>query len=205
LKDAYYNVEFALQSGEAELPTVGTVKMKGTGQKLELGAQTDTPKYGHFGVRALYADGSGDKASTPNIDEAFRPTFSKRWDGLQRTGYGALMGATLSDVYNQNAPFDANTTGLPPGGYSGIKTIGLGLFTVRNVLWTGSLDYYVYETRSKPFGLKDLGTEWDAQLTYRYTGFVIFKLGLSYFFPGQIYGGNAARVTYTTAGAHVHF
>jgi hypothetical protein len=204
LKDAYYKIEVAKQGGNARLADGTGVTLEGLAQKLELGAQADTVRFGRFGVRAAYAVGSGDDNGTPGRDESFRPTFAQRWNGLQRTGYGQHFAATLSDAYDPAAPFSPTATGLPAGA-SGIKTIGFGLFSVQKVLWTGSLDYYTYESRTKLNGLSDIGSEFDVALTYRYTGFVTFQLGAALFFPGELYGTDTARVTRLTAETHVHF
>lgn len=206
LKDAYYKVEVAMQEGDAQVPGVGAVKIKGIGQKIELGAQKDTDKWGRFGVRAIYAQGSGDNPNSLDTDEAFRPTFARRWSGLQRAGYGAHYAATLSDAYDPAAPFSPDGTGLPlASGVSGIRTTGLGIHSTQKVFWTGSLDYYTYDARVNSSGEKDLGAEIDAQLTYRYTGFVTFTGGMSLFFPGGAYGTAASRVTRTFFETHVHF
>ncbi len=205
LKDAFYKLEAALQSGDARLlAPAGDVKISGTAQKLELGAQTDTVRFGRFGVRASYAVGSGDDNGTPGEDEAFRPTFARRWDGLQRVGYGRHYAATLSDAYDPSAPFSPTATGLPAG-FSGIKTMGFGIFSTQAVRWTGSLDYHIYNSLTKPTGQNDLGAELDGELIYRYTGFVTFGFGTAFFFPGQVYGNTASRVSRYTAEVHVHF
>jgi hypothetical protein len=204
LKDAYYRAELVMQKGDANLLGGTGLKLSGSAHKLELGAQTDTPRFGRFGVRAVYAVGSGDDAGTPGEDEAFRPSFGRRWDGLHRVGYGTHYAATLSDAYDPSAPFSPSATGLPIG-LSGIKTLGFGIFSTQGVRWTGSLDYYIYNSLTKPTGLNDLGAELDADLIYRYTGFVVFRLGMAYFFPGEVYGAAAARVTRYNAEAHVHF
>jgi hypothetical protein len=205
LKDAYYKVEGVLQRGTANvLPPGNDLKIGGSAYKIELGAQTDTVKFGRFGVRTLFAQGSGDDAGTPGEDEAFRPTFSKRWDGLQRAGYGRHYAATLSDAYAPATPFSPTATGLPLG-FSGIKVLGLGIFSTQKVAWTGSLDYYAYNALTKPTGQNDLGSEWDADLLYRYSGFVSFRLGTAFFFPGNVYGNTSSRVSRYTFETHVHF
>lgn len=204
LKDAFYKLEFAMAGGKTDFASGSNATIKGVGQKLEIGAQSDTVKYGRFGVRALYAMGTGDDSGTPGKDEAFRPTYARRWDGLQRTGYGSHFAATLSDAYDSAAPFSPAATGLPVG-YSGIKTLGFGIFSTQKVFWTGALDYFIYEANKKPSGTKDLGSEIDVDVTYRYTGFVTLRLGGALFFPGEAYGSEASRVTRTTAEIHVHF
>jgi len=206
LKDAFYKLEYIRQYGDADLQTTPAANMdiRGEAYKLELGAQTDNYKWGRFGVRALYAQGSGDDAGTKGTDEAFRPTFAKRWDGLQRAGYGQHYAATMSDVYDPNAPFSPTATGLPIG-FSGVKTMGLGINSTQGVRWTGTLEYFTYNALTKPTGKNDLGAEIDANVLYRYTGFVTFNVGMTYFFPGEVYGSDASRVTRYHGEAHVRF
>ncbi|MBL0057623.1 MAG: hypothetical protein IPP35_00505 [Elusimicrobia bacterium] len=205
LKDAYYKMEVAMEKGDANVGPGGVnTTIAGLGERLELGAQSDTAKFGRFGVKALYASGSGDDPGTADKDEAFRASFAGRWDGLQRAGWGQHFGATLSDAYSPSSPFSPTDTGLPPGA-SGIKTMGLGIFTVQKIHWTGSLDYYTYDSRVKVAGQNSLGAELDAGLSFRYTGFVTFNLGMAYFFPGDLYGPTASKVTRYTAETHLHF
>jgi len=203
LKDAYYKLEYIMQSGSAQQQNGETMDITGDAQRIELGAQSDTERFGRFGVKTVYASGSGDDPASTNKDEGFRSSFSKQWDGLQRDGMGTHYGATLSDAYNPSAPFSTQDTGLPLGA-SGIKTLGLGLFTVQKIIWTGTLDYYIFDSRTKNNGKNSLGTELDLGLNFRYTGYVTFALGASYFFPGDLYE-SANRVTRYSAETHVHF
>lgn len=207
LKDAYYKLEMAMQQGTVLLAPDTKVKLKGIGERLELGAQKDTDKWGRFGVKVLFAQGTGDDNGTETTDEAFRPSFCRRWDGLQRSGFGDHFAATLSDVYDPSAPFTPGTTGLPTG-FSGVRTMSLGIFSTQKVFWTGSIDYFTYQALTKPTGMADLGAEIDLGITYRYTGFVTFRLGEDLFFPGKAYKTSlpdASRVMRTTLEAHVHF
>ena len=81
MKDAYYKMEVAMESGQSVMePTDAKVNIKGLGERLELGAQKDTAKWGRFGVKVLFAEGSGDDSGTTGTDEAFRSTFAHRWD-----------------------------------------------------------------------------------------------------------------------------
>ncbi|HOW28480.1 MAG TPA: alginate export family protein [Elusimicrobiota bacterium] len=207
LKDAYYKLEYAMQSGKVHRNGATILDLKGVGEKLELGAQTDTARYGRFGVKALYARGSGDDEGSYNADESFRPSFGKRWDGLQRSGYGKHFAGTLSDAYSPSdcfAPASTTNSGLPAG-FSGIQTWGFGVFTTQRVQWTANLDYYTYTAQTKPTGKSDLGSEFDLDIIYRYTGFVTFHFGGSYFFPGDAYGTNVSRVMRLSTDARVHF
>lgn len=203
LKDAYYKLELAVGQGNAATPS-GDVKIQGQSEKIELGAQTDTVRFGRFGVKALYASGSGDDPDTTDKDESFRPTFSKRWKGLQREGWGRHFAATPSDAYDPNAPFSSEGTGLP-GVASGIKTLGFGIFTIQRIKWTGSIDYFTYDSRIKVAGQNSLGAELDLGLAYRYTGAVSFDFGAATFFPGDVYGPETSKVTRYTASTQLHF
>lgn len=203
LKDAYYKLELAFESGEAQIGGANT-SIGGSGQRIELGAQTDASRWGRFGVKALYASGSGDDAGTPTKDESFQPSFTRRWDGFERAGFGSYFGASLSDVFNASAPFSNGGSGLPLGA-SGVKTLGLGLSTVQKVKWTASLDYYLFDSRVKVSGLNSLGSEADLTLVYRHSGYVTFAAGAAYFFPGDLYGPDASRVSRYTAETQIHF
>lgn len=203
LRDAYYKLELGLQGGAIRQATGGDIALSGVAQRVEVGAQTDTVRFGRFGVWAVYASGSGDDPSTPTEDEAFRATFAKRWDGLRRTGLGQYYAATLSDAHDPASPFSSESTGLPAGA-SGIKTIGLGLSTVQKVRWTASLGYYVYDSKRKVAGKNSLGAELDAVLEFRPTD-VGFRFGAATFFPGDLYGPSAAKVTRLTAETTFHF
>lgn len=205
LKDAYYKLEFALAQGQSRT-SAGDIKIEGMGEKIELGAQSDTVRFGRFGVKALYASGSGDDPGTTDKDESFRPTFTQRWDGLQRKGWGQHFGGNLSDAYDSASPFSAASTGLPNGA-SGIKTLGFGIFTVQRVNWTGNIDYYTFDSRVKVPGSneKGIGAELDLGIVYRYTGSVSFGFGAATFFPGPVYGETVSKVTRYTAETELHF
>lgn len=203
LKDAYYKLELALGKGKASTQA-GDIKIQGQSEKIELGAQTDTVRFGRFGVKALYASGSGDDPDSTDKDESFRPTFSKRWNGLQREGWGRHFAATPSDAYDPGHPFSSEGTGLP-GVASGIKTLGFGIFTIQKVNWTGSIDYFTYDSRIKVSGANSLGAELDLGLLYRYTGSVSFDFSAATFFPGDVYGPQTSKVTRYTASTQFHF
>lgn len=203
LQDAYYKLELGLQSGSVRQVTGGDIALSGVAQRVEVGAQTDTARFGRFGVWALYASGSGDDPGTPNEDEAFRATFARRWDGLRRVGFGQYYAATVSDVHDPVNPFSAESTGLPTGA-TGIKTIGLGVSTVQKVRWTASLGYYVYDSKRKVAGKNSLGAELDAGIEFRPSD-LGFRFGAATFFPGDLYGPNASNTTRLTAETNFHF
>lgn len=203
LEDAYYKLELGLQSGSVRQAAGSDITLSGVAQRVEVGAQTDTARFGRFGVWALYASGSGDDPSTTTEDESFRATFARRWDGLRRRGFGQYYAATVSDVHDPIHPFSSESTGLPAGA-SGIKTIGLGVSTVQKVRWTASLGYYVYDSKRKVAGKNSLGAELDAGLEFRPSD-LGFRFGAATFFPGDLYGPTASNVTRLTAETNFHF
>lgn len=186
LRDAFLKGAYYIQGGEVT-PVGGGVKtdLGGSAYMIGLGGKQDTKKIGRFGAILEFMEASGDKSSTPGKDEAFRPTFAKRWDGLERTGQGQYFAASLSDAYNPASPFapvSATNTGLPPG-TSGLQTIHGGVELTPWAAWTFNLDWFQYKARNNISGPKDLGTEIDYGVVYRYSGLVTFKASGGRFNP----------------------
>ncbi len=190
LRDAYFKGAYYQQGGTVERG-VGQpdVDLKGNAYMIGLGGKQDTKKIGRFGALIEYSHGSGDKVSTPNTDEAFRPTFAGRWSGLERQGYGRYFAATFSDAYSPASPFapaSASNDGLPAY-TSGIRTGRLGLELTPWAEWTFAIDYYQYKAVNNLAGKKELGTEFDISTEYRYSGLVTVRATMAMFSVGEAY------------------
>jgi hypothetical protein len=190
LKDAYLKGAYYMQSGKVKKFNGGTdLDLGGSAYMVGLGGKQDTRKFGRFGALLEYSEGSGDSVGTPGKDEAFRPTFAHRWSGLERTGYGRYFAATLSDAYSPDAPFgdaSASNDGLPPGA-SGIQSAHFGVELTPWAAWTFAVDYFQYKALRNISGPKELGTEFDYSLEYRYSGLVTFRAVTSVFTPGKAF------------------
>jgi hypothetical protein len=192
LKDAYLKGEYYVQGGKVDLPpgsAPAKIDLKGDAFIVGLGGKQNTNKFGRFGAVLEYAVGSGDKPSTPNEDEAFRPTFASRWSGLERKGYGRYFGATLSDAYSPTMPFapaTASNDGLPDG-TSGIQSVRFGVEATPWTKWTFLFDYFQFKAQKNLAGKKDLGTEFDYAVVYRYSGLVNIRGTTNMFNPGEAF------------------
>lgn len=189
LKDAFSRGEYYFQEGDIRRPSSTDITLEGDAFVIGLGGKANTKKIGRFGAILEVATGSGDQAGTINTDEAFRPTFASRWNGLERRGYGNYFASTLSDVYSSTSPFAPATSvndGLPPG-TSGIQTIHFGVDSTPWAKWTLTFDYYQYKAQRNLSGGKELGVEFDYGLIYRYSGLVTAKASTSNFTPGDAY------------------
>jgi len=213
VKDAYLKGEYYQQAGSFEREGGQKIKLGGDAYILGLGAKQNTARFGRFGVVAEYAYSSGDKPSTPSIDESFRPDFAARWSGLERKGYGGYFAATLSDAYSPNNPFGAASaanSGLPAG-TSGLKIIKFGIESTPWSPFTLSIYFYQYTASSNLSGTKDLGSEFDYGISYRYSGLVTFRASSNIFTPGDAYEDpsqiidNRKKASMNTFDAEVKF
>jgi len=189
VKDAFIKGEYYIQEGEISRSTQTAIKLGGDAWVIGLGANSRKTKFGRFGAILEFMEGSGDDVETSGDDEAFRPTFTSRWDGLERKGMGRYFASTFSDVYSSTSPFaDASSIndGLPEG-TSGIQTIHFGVEATPWAKWTFTFDYYTYKALKNLLGSKDLGTEFDYGFLFRYSGLVTLKGNLSDFRPGDAF------------------
>src|SRR5439155_18670432 len=126
LEGGFYKGEFAIQNGSVHRdPSVpgGGVTLSGYAGLISAGLYTRTSKYGPIEVHGVFGMASGDKGDS-GADASFHPTFGHRVDGLERSGFGELFGATLYDA----SASSANPNGLPPGN-SGIRVMAGGITT----------------------------------------------------------------------------
>lgn len=193
LKDAYYKLEYALQNGSITQPNgQGNFKLSGSGFVAGVGGRADSLKFGKAGAYVEWAEGSGDDPSTAE-DESFRPTYSRRWNGLERIGYGNLFAATVSDAFPFTTPFDTEKRGLPAGA-SGIQTLALKLDAVPHPDFTVILGFYTYKARSTQASSSKLGSELDMGLEYRLYDNLHFSAGFNNFVPAEAFGQAISRV-----------
>ncbi|MBI4368919.1 MAG: hypothetical protein HY547_01675 [Elusimicrobia bacterium] len=105
-----------------------------------------------------YAQGSGDEATTPE-DEAFFAPLANRFNGMAKTGWGDLLGATVFDVL----PATGTWNGLPQG-LSGVATAGFSITTKPHRVMTIPVDLgisnYLFRATNSSALSKDLGSEW---------------------------------------------
>jgi len=197
LEGGFYKAELALQNGRVDRSsaTLGSVDLGGYAFLLSGGLYTRFSKYGPIEIHGLFGLASGDSGGSK--DSSFRPTFGRKYDGLERSGFGEFYGATLYDAlpsstYNPSSS-SASVSGLPPG-YSGIRVYGAGVTAHPTALISVGIDYYVYDAQESPgsnFALSSsessLGSELDIGIGFAYTNYLSFRASAAFFSPGQAY------------------
>ncbi len=195
----FYKAELAVQDGTANRdPTVpgGSVKLGGYAGVVSAGLFTRFSKYGPIEVHGLFGLASGDSGDAGK-DKAFHPSYGHRVDGLERSGFGELFGASLYDA----AGSSANPTGLPAGN-SGIRVIGGGVTTHPTALLSIGIDYFVYDAMEQANAAfqsaaagSSLGSEFDLGMGFAYTNYLSFRASAAFFSPGEAFvnGSKAHR------------
>jgi hypothetical protein len=152
---------------------------------LSGGLYTRFSKYGPIEVHGLFGLGTGDKGGGGS-DASFHPTYGHRVDGMERSGFGELFGASL---YDANAS-SANPNGLPPGA-SGIRILGGGVTTHPTSLLSIGIDYFAYDgmeqanaTFQSAAQSSGLGSELDIGIGFAYTNYLTFRGSAAFFSPG---------------------
>jgi hypothetical protein len=191
LEGGFYKGEFALQNGSVHRdPTVpgGSVNLSGYGMLLSGGLYTRFSKYGPIEVHGLFGLGSGDSGDAGK-DSSFHPTYGHRVDGLERSGFGELFGASL---YDANAS-SANPNGLPAGA-SGIRIFGGGVTTHPTSLLSIGIDYFAYDAMEQANSTfqssaqgSGLGSEIDIGAGFAYTNYLTFRASAAFFSPGSAF------------------
>jgi hypothetical protein len=114
-------------------------------------------------ARVVLARGSGDDPKTPTTNEAFFPSHGKRYDGLERAGFGQFFAATPYDAFGGQST--TTVSGLHRGA-SGIRTIGFGATPPSYKGWVLDFDYFLYQLERNTAAPKTLGSEIDITLRY---------------------------------------
>lgn len=185
LKDAFLKGEYYMQGGNVSRAGGNDINLKGSAYALGIGGKQNSTKFGRFGAELNYAVGSGDDSSTKGDDESFRSDFAHRWSGLERAGWGSYAGANFSDIRSSTSPFgnaSAANSGLEPG-TSGIQTIDFAIDATPWSQWTFSFAYLTFKAQKNLVGKKDLGTEFDYGVEYRFSGLVTMRGGYATFIP----------------------
>jgi hypothetical protein len=209
IRDAYYKVEYAQQTGFVDRSGLGSgdLTFQGYGLTFETGGTLPNQRFGLFNGFFNFAMGTGDAPGNGLKDGAFRPTFAHRWDGLERSGYGRYFAANVSDAYSTAALFSNSSsaqTGLPPG-TSGIQILGGGIGYSPALPFKAEAGYYNYQAKESRAGATNLGSEIDLTMRYQYTGFLSFRGIYARFSPGDAYAPNPKTANLTQLEAEIKF
>lgn len=130
-----FSLEFAQQSGNLSMTNGNSISLGGYALVLKGALKAEKTKIGSVVGRAMLALNSGDDnpLSSGDSDENFAPTFTRKFSGINRRGYGELFAASVND---------ANWS--LPDGWSGLNTINLGASFSPFDRFTFGVDYYLY-------------------------------------------------------------
>lgn len=141
-KVSSYQLELAKEGGYINAADGTQINLNGTGYLLTGSLTNENTKIGKVTARALisYASGNSDTDSFSD-DTSFSPTYTKKYDGLESAGYGAIFGATPGDSFVQ-----------VPDGFSGNDTMNIGIEISPLYNLTFGLDYFFFSTSEGPKG-----------------------------------------------------
>ncbi len=173
-KGAFYNAEFALQSGKVELyntvpgagpafvptPAPQEIGISGSALTFEGGFDFVHPRYRRMILTFVFMQGSGDSSGSLDKDERFNAPFGHKYDGLERTGAGEFFAATPYSFFNEDRVLVDQTlqaapgTTLPPLPYtslfSGLRTFGFKGSVNPLTGLTAGLEFYIFTAIETP-------------------------------------------------------
>lgn len=139
-----YQFELAREAGSVVKDDGTSVNIEAMGWVAEGKLIGDKTKLGKVEARALLGVFSGDQnpgSTGSDTDGLFSPDYTKKWDGLERAGYGNLFGAVPQGSFLEL-----------PASYSGINTLGIGAAFTPLYAWTFGVDYYLFSASQGPKG-----------------------------------------------------
>lgn len=117
-------------------------------------------------------------------ENCFSPTFAKRYNGLQRVGYGTLFAANTTDSFV-----------VIPNGYYGINTLGFSFGICPFNAVSSGISYFLFSASDVPtdagdarfakiYGAKaDLGKEFDFFVKYKYKHYFDVIFDFAFYTP----------------------
>lgn len=195
-----FDGEAAIQRGSAHPggpsalnPTGSRILFQGDAQVVRAKWRQSFARVGEGIARISFSRGSGFSGKTATTDESFFPSHGRRYDGLERSGFGEFFGATPYDGFGGQST--ATASGLPQN-LHGIQTVGFG-FTPP--AWRGitlDLDYFLFQAERNTNGpARSLGQEYDVRLRYNVRDKLSFSASMATFKAGKALnpGGPTAR------------
>lgn len=214
-KGAFYNFDFALQSGKAKVPGK-EFNLGGSVLSFEGGFDYLHPRYKRMILAFIFMQGSGDNPETKDADEKFNPSFGRKFDGLERVGAGDFFAATPYSFFNEEKvriPLTASGRIVGERSYSSIYS-GLQTFGFRGSIhpWESlilGLEFYLYNaqevTKQSAVNVdpnqKGLGRELVLSSAYTYAKRIHLALRWSNFTANSILNGQgSSRVLFEVSG-----
>jgi hypothetical protein len=182
-----YQFEIAQEKGYVtRAPDNAQIDVGGLGYTASGELIGEKTKLGKVAAHALIAVFSGEaNLGAFQDDNSFAPLLTRRYDGLERAGYGELFAATPADSFF-----------TLPGSFSGIDTLNVGAKFTPLYAWTFGVDYFLYSASQGPKGAPTasgferlfgaeftLGVELDLSVTYAMSKFVDARFSYARYTP----------------------
>ncbi len=179
-----FDGEAVFQGGSAALstPNSGNIKFGGSAFLMQAKWAQPLGTMGTGKVRMTVGRGSGDKAGTTKTDEAFFPRFGRRYEGIERSGFGSILGATLYDCLATSSTL----SGLP-GSASGIQIFGAGVTMPPYKGFIFDFDWYLLKADRVAGGDRNIGTEINIKAAYPMGDKLKIQLAWGIFNPSAVY------------------
>jgi len=190
-KQLNFDGEFILQRGTSKEiigNTVKTVNYDGYAFLIKGVWDQDIIMFGPSKMRLAYGKSSGNSGPVNDKDKAFLPTFGHRFKGLERDGFGEIVGASLYDIIQTSTSTAAGkaTNGMPDG-LSGLNVINIGADMPYKKLML-SVDFYRFKAAQNiNQGLVQIGNEWDIKAVYPMGEGLRIKAVYAAFRPTNLY------------------
>lgn len=172
-----YKIELAQQTGELKKNTLDIIEYDAMAFVFE-GSWKGKIFNAASGAKLLFSYSGADG------ENSFNPTFSRRYNGLQRIGYGTLFAAGTNDSFFKL-----------PDGYYGINTIGVDFDIMPWEFLQTGLGFFLYSATDAPVdagnaGLAeilgaeaDLGNEIDFFVKYKYRTYFDIAFNFAMYTP----------------------
>ncbi|HBE88594.1 MAG TPA: hypothetical protein DDW67_05575 [Elusimicrobia bacterium] len=182
-----FDGEFVMQGGSGKKTDGTKVDYEGSAFMMKGSWRQPLGFFGSSLLRLAYGRSSGNPDAVGGKDKAFFPMFGSKTDGgVERGGYGAIMGASLYDTIKTSG----TVNGMPEG-VSGLNVINLGADMPYKRLFL-SLDYFKYRaSKNINSNNRQLGTELDFAVTWPMDKDLTIKAIYAMFTPGGLYPTDA--------------
>lgn len=182
-----YRLEFIRGGGREKNKNTGATILPYRSNSIVAGvtAFATVKRFGDISFTLEHARGGGG-----NLDHhGFSSPFARRFDGIEREGYGEYFAASLFDAFE-----------ALPAGHSGIRTTKTEVSISPLKEGTLTVDYINFNSASVAgagAAIKSLGFEFDASLAYQYSPAAKMKIGWAYFKPRNAFvNKNASRMAF---------
>jgi hypothetical protein len=178
-----FDGEFVMQGGSGKKTDGTKVDYEGSAFMMKGSWRQPLGFFGTSKLRLAYGRSSGNPDAVGGKDKAFLPMFGSKSDGgIERGGYGAIMGASLYDTIKTS-----DTVNGMPEGVSGLNVINLGADMPYKRLIL-SVDYFKYRaSKNINSGNRQLGTELDLAVAWPIDKDLLLKGVYAIFSPGGLY------------------